>query len=247
MQRNLLTHVIAVITGSLFGFLSTGSMLVADDGLELFESRIRPVLVEHCYACHSAEAATVKGGLLLDTREGIRLGGDSGPAVVPHQSEESLLLDALRYDAFQMPPKQQLSKQVVEDFERWIELGAPDPREGEVIRPAARVIDIEAGRLHWSFQPPQRHQPPVDESGWSHSDIDRFVIARLVQHGMTPAPPADRRTLLRRWSYDLTGLPPSAEQLEAFLNDDSETAAERAVDQLLSSPQFGEHWARHWL
>ncbi|MCA9061502.1 MAG: DUF1553 domain-containing protein [Planctomycetaceae bacterium] len=225
-----------------------GSEVRADDaGPELFEKRIRPVLVEHCYGCHSQNAKEVKGGLLLDTRDGIRQGGDSGPAVVPGHPEDSLLLQAIRYDTFEMPPRQQLSAQVVRDFEQWIESGAADPRDGPANGPKRHVVDVAAGRSHWAYQVPRGHLPPVDPTGWASTPIDQFTARGLREAGLQPGPPADPGTLLRRWSYDLTGLPPTKKQMDAFIADHSPEAAERVVDELLASQQFGEHWGRHWL
>lgn len=222
-------------------------------GIDFFESRIRPVLVEHCYECHSSEAKHVRGGLLLDSREGARTGGDSGPAVVPGRPEESLLLEALRYESFEMPPQGRLPGNVIEDFQTWIETGAADPRDAPQATGAAGPTgppDVESGRSFWSFQPIRRERAPQTEGDlWSETQIDRFLLARMSATGLTPAADADRRTLIRRAWFDLIGLPPAPERIEAFLRDDSPTriAFAKVVDELLESPQFGARWGRHWL
>jgi len=218
--------------------------------IEFFEKKIRPVLVKHCYECHSAKAKKVQGGLLLDTRAGIRRGGESGPAIVPGKVDESLLIDAIRYASFEMPPKKKLPKQVIADFVTWVKNGAADPRDGKPrgTRPAGLTIDFDEARKFWAFQRPQRTPPPkVRNRTWPRSDIDRFLLHRLEKEGLTPVADADRRTLIRRVTFDLTGLPPKPGEIAAFLQDDSKNAFEKVVDRLLASPQFGEHWGRHWL
>ena len=220
------------------------------EDLEFFEKKIRPVLVRHCHECHSAEAARsgkLKGRLQLDTREGIRAGGDSGPAVVPGKPTESLLLDALRYEAFEMPPEGMLPEQIVADFQHWIERGAADPRDGQSVddKPA---LDLVKARQFWSLRPVRPSPPPeVSDPDWAANPIDRFVRAKLQEHRLEPAGLADKRSLLRRLSFDLIGLPPTPTELEAFLSDDSPEAYSRQVDRLLASPHFGERWGRHWL
>jgi Protein of unknown function (DUF1553)/Protein of unknown function (DUF1549)/Planctomycete cytochrome C len=212
----------------------------ADDaeGLAFFESRIRPALAEHCDRCHSARAPRPKGGLRLDSRDGARKGGHSGPAVVPGKPDESPLLDAIARvgDVEPMPPESKLPASVVADFRRWIELGAPDPREA----PTA------ADETWWSLRPIAR--PTVPDGGtWARSPIDAFLLARMRPQGLAPSPEADRRTLIRRVTFDLTGLPPTPEEVESFLADPAPDAYERLVDLLLASPHFGERWGRHWL
>ncbi|MAT16199.1 MAG: hypothetical protein CMJ46_13125 [Planctomyces sp.] len=228
---------------------ATGSTVAQRAGIDFFESRIRPVLVQHCYECHAADAKKIAGGLQLDTRTGIRAGGDSGPAVVPGDLEESLILGAMRHETFEMPPDNRLSDDIIADFTTWIEMGAPDPREGatEVVRPG---IDIQQGRKFWSFQPIELPEPPeVAESEWADSAIDLFILAKQQEAGIQPVADVGRAALLRRVSYALTGLPPSAEELESFLADPRpvrELLAER-IDVMLASPHFGERWGRHWL
>ncbi len=211
---------------------------------QFFESKIRPVLVEACYKCHSAEAERVKGGLLLDTREGLLRGGESGAALVPGDPEKSRLIVALRYkdEALQMPPKEPLGPEVVADFERWVKAGAPDPRTAKG-RPAAA-----APTNHWAFQPVKgRAAPKVKDRKWVKQPVDAFILAELEERRLAPAPPAEKRALIRRASFDLTGLPPTPEEVEAFVGDSTAGAFEAVVDRLLKSPAFGERWGRHWL
>lgn len=221
------------------------------EGIAFFEQKIRPVLVEQCYACHSAEARTakkLKGGLLLDTAAGVLSGGDSGPAIVAGKPAESLLVKALKYDGLEMPPNSKLADNIVADFVKWIELGAPDPREGEASGKPKREINLEEGRKFWSFQPLKSAPPPeVKREEWSHTPIDRFIAAKHEEHNLQPSGPASREKLLRRVYFDLIGLPPTPEQLAAFLNHPSPNSLEIVVDELLQSERYGERWARHWL
>lgn len=207
------------------------------EGIEFFEKRIRPVLVDKCYQCHAAEAKKVKGGLLLDTRKGIRQGGDTGPGVVPGDTKRGLLLAAIRYadDDLKMPPKEKLPESVLADFEKWIALGAPDPREGV----ASTTIDIEERRKHWSLQPISKPPvPAVKDASWPRTDIDRFVLAALEAKGQRPVADATPIDLRRRIAFDLSGLPPVSPENESVSSQ---------IDTLLASPRFGERWARHWL
>lgn len=217
-------------------------------GTEFFENKVRPVLAEHCYSCHSQKAKKVRGGLLLDTRDGLRKGGDSGPAIVPGRPEKSLLLQALRHEQdLAMPPKKRLSERVIADFARWVEMGAPDPRHGGVT--PRKVFQItEADRKHWSFQPlAEVALPAVGDASWCQSEIDRFVLARLEEKGLRPSRAADKYALLRRACFDLIGLPPTPAEIQDFLKDASPRAFEKVVDRLLASKEFGVRWGRHWL
>jgi cytochrome c553 len=221
----------------------------ADDGVAFFEAKVRPVLVEHCYSCHSVTAKKSRGGLQLDTPAGIRAGGDSG-TVLKDDGGASLLLQAVAYgeDAPAMPPKGKLPEKVIAELRKWVEMGAPLPVAGAKQTDAAATPAVTGGRDHWAFQPLREHAaPPVRDAGWPVSKLDRFVLARLDAEKLPHAAPADRRTLFRRLSFDLTGLPPTFEQQEAFAADLRSDAVERAVDALLSSPRFGETWGRHWL
>ena len=220
-------------------------------GIAFFEKRIRPVLVESCYECHSTrDGNKVKGGLALDSRDGLLRGGETGPAVVPKSPEDSLLIEALRHDGLEMPPNKKLPDQVIADFVTWIKMGAPDPRQPTGNEPTVgkKEIDVEAGRKFWAFQHPTSVPPPaIKNAAWATSDIDRYVLAELDAKGLVPVGDADARTWIRRVYFDLIGLPPTSAEVEAYLNDKSPQAKETVVDRLLASPQFGERWARHWL
>ena len=221
-------------------------------GIEFFEKRIRPVLIERCYSCHSAMAKAVKAELLLDSRAGMIRGGISGPAVVPGHPEKSLLIQAVRYTSedLGMPPKikDRLTAQQVADFEAWVTMGAPDPRKMDAAAPAKPRIDFTKAREFWSFRPVKDPRlPEVRDEKWVKSPIDRFLLARLEEKGLRPARDADRRTLLRRVTYDLIGLPPTREEIGDFLNDESPDALAKVVNRLLGSPHYGERWGRHWL
>ena len=224
---------------------------ITPEQLAFFETKVRPALVAHCYKCHSSSAEKIKGGLVLDTREGTRRGGDTGAAVVPGNLDESLLIQAIRYkdEDFQMPPKEALPQPVIADLERWVAMGAPDPRVGNgTAAVASKGVDVEKGRQFWAFQPPRKAAPPrVRDAAWARSDIDRFLLARLEAEGLKPVDDADRHTLLRRLSFDLTGLPPTPEEIATFVDDRSPAAVATVVDRLLASPLFGERWGRHWL
>ncbi len=221
-------------------------------GLALFESKIRPVLVKECYQCHSAEAAKTKklrGGLQLDTREGTRKGGDAGPAVVPGDARKGSLLAALRHDAGveKMPPRGKLSDEVIADFAKWIELGAPDPRDGSPLQ-GKRPIDIADGKRFWSFRPLALATPPdVKNAPWVRNPVDRFVLAGLEAKGLAPSQTLSKEKLVRRVTFDLTGLPPTPEEVEAFVADKSPDAYEKLLTRLLASERYGERWGRHWL
>lgn len=216
--------------------------------LTFFRTKIEPVLKAECYSCHSGAAKEVQGGLLLDSRAAAQRGGESGPAVVPGKVADSLLMQALRHEGgLQMPPKKaRLSDAILADFQRWIEQGAVDPRQGEP--PQADPVGINAARSHWAFQPLQSPVPPVVlETGWPRSPVDTFVLARLEAAQLPHAAPAARLELIRRITFDLTGLPPEPEDIDNFVNDSSPDAYERVVDRLLGSWRYGEHWAQRWL
>lgn len=224
------------------------------EGIELFEKRIRPILVANCYECHSAEGKKREGGLLLDSRAGVLKGGDSGPAIVPGNAEESLLIMAIRHTDkdLKMPPERKLAALQIDDLVAWINAGAPDPRvatgTSEVTARPTAGMSLEEGRKFWSFRPiVDPPVPAVKDTTWPRNGIDHFILARLERAGVEPAEDADKRTLLRRVTFDLTGLPPTPEEFTAFLADDSPQAFERVVDRLLNSPRYGERWGRHWL
>lgn len=229
-----------------------------EEGIAFFESKVRPVLVKHCYECHSHESAKLQGGLALDSKTSWEKGGDTGPALTPGQPDKSLLMQAVRYEDenLQMPPKSKLAADEIQSLERWIAMGAPDPRL-EVVEVATvkRVIDIESARNGWAYRPLQKHPLPAIKRGdWVRNDIDVFISADLESEELMPAADADPMTLIRRLSYDLTGLPPTIEDVVAFsaasrtLDSTKQIDATQAlVDRLIASPAFGEKWGRHWL
>jgi hypothetical protein len=225
------------------------SARAADDpaGIEFFENKIRPILVDDCYKCHSQQSAKVKGGLLLDTREGVLKGGDTGPAIKPGDPDQSLLIKAVRYSDpdLAMPPKnKKLSPEKIAALEAWVKMGAPDPRAG---RSQAALI-YEKARTHWAFQPV--HEPAIPETKNARlvkTPVDNFVLARLEAANLHPSPEADKRTLIRRATFDLIGLPPTPDEVTAFEADRSPEAFAKVVDRLLASPRYGERWGRHWL
>ncbi|MFG0263186.1 MAG: PSD1 and planctomycete cytochrome C domain-containing protein [Novipirellula sp. JB048] len=215
---------------------------------EYFERKIRPLLSEHCFVCHSAEAKTVHGGLRLDSASGIAVGGDSGALLVPGKPEESLLIETIHYESFEMPPQGKLSAAEIAALTEWVRRGAPFPPAADQPARPDGEIDFDLGRQFWSFQPLREQPlPEVTNADWPQTRIDSFVIAAMEAEGLTPAPRADRATLIRRLSFALTGLPPTPERLAAFLEDDAPQAYERLVDELLESPQYGEKWGRWWL
>ena len=222
------------------------------DQAAFFESKIRPVLVDKCYKCHAETSNKVRGGLLLDTREGTRRGGEHGAAVVPGDLNRSLLIEAIRFGNKDtaMPPEKnggKLPDSVIADFEQWVRMGAPDPRDGKSAV-VAKTYDPDKAKSWWAFQPVRRPAiPEVKNAAWPRGDIDRFVLANLEAKGLKPVGDADKLTLLRRVFFDLVGMPPSPETVKSFLADSSPTAFEKVVDSLLKSPQFGERWGRHWL
>ena len=213
--------------------------------MRFFESAVRPVLVEHCQKCHGP--AKQWNGLRLDSREAMLRGGDSGPAIVPGKPEESRLIRAVRQndDELKMPPESKLTHRQIADLARWVEMGAPFPA------PDSRAAAAQPPRdpNHWAFQPPARPAlPAVKEIGWPQSPIDRFILAKLEAAGLIPALAADKRTLIRRVTFDLTGLPPTPDgDRRLSRRTIGPDAFERLVDRLLASPAYGERWGRHWL
>ncbi len=240
--------------GGLLFVLSALPILAAGptaEEVEFFEKKIRPVLAEKCLLCHGAQASVPMGGLRLDSRAAVLKGGDSGPAIVPGFPEKSLLIRAISYQdlRLKMPPTGKLSEQEIGDFTTWVKRGAPDPRlEVAAVATEKQGIDLQQGRTFWSFQGIQKPAPPaVREGTWVRSPIDRFVLARLEAKNLKPAAPADKHSWLRRVTFDLTGLPPASQEIEAFVADASPEAPKRVVERLLASPHYGERWARHWL
>jgi|TARA_B110000263_G_scaffold86490_1_gene75580 hypothetical protein len=251
-----ITHIIIV----LIAINSFAVSLLAEEWtpqeLEFFETKIRPVLVKSCYKCHSQQAANkneLKGGLLLDTRQGLLRGGESGPAVVVGKPAESLLLSSLAYESFEMPPTGKLSDAIIADFRKWISSGMADPRtkaSGEVKETVG--IDLAAGRKFWAYQPLQYDLPSVsrtaaEDHGDVGNQIDGFINEKLRAASLQQGSLASREVLLRRLTFDLTGLPPTVTDQNAFLMDSSPDAVERVVDGLLARSEFGQRWGRHWL
>jgi hypothetical protein len=218
--------------------------------LAFFEKKIRPVLVDKCWKCHSSDSEKVRAELYLDTRDGMRKGGESGAIIIPGSPDKSPLIKALRHKdkSTAMPPKEKLSDDVIADFEAWVKMGAPDPRLASGGRkPPDSRIDIAKGREFWAFQPPKPPPVPAVKSEWVRSRIDAFILDALEKKSLKPVGDADKRTMIRRAYFDLTGLPPTGDEVEAFIADGSPQAFEKVVDRLLASPRFGERWARHWL
>ncbi|MFO0953458.1 MAG: DUF1549 domain-containing protein [Isosphaeraceae bacterium] len=227
---------------ALFSAVSLATAGTVDD--RFFREKVEPVLASKCYQCHSGQAKSVKAGLRLDTREGLLKGGDSGPAVVPGKSAESLLVQAVRHEeGMAMPPKSpRLSEAVIADLAAWVDAGAPDLRQ-----PAASAGQDDPKR-HWAFQPVRAVTPPsVKNSDWPKNPVDAFVLAKLEERGWKPSPEASRADWIRRVTFDLTGLPPTPEEIAAFEADRSALAYETVVDRLLAGTHYGERWAQHWL
>ena len=226
--------------------------------LQFFENKIRPVLIENCYKCHSHEADRVKGGLFLDSSAALLAGGDTGPAIIPGKPADSLLLTAISYkdDELQMPPKgKKITDAQIADFTEWIRRGAPDPRTPTAAKPGSATAGYGGvGKKHWAFQPVSKPAIPAAataaDAAWIKNPVDHFILAKLADHGLTPNPAADRRTLIRRLTFDLTGLPPTEAEIIAFESNslrDSDSAYAALVDRLLASPAYGERWGRYWL
>ncbi len=256
------TTVKSIVAFAVIGFFLNASLRSAQtaapqtpepsrEGLEFFEKKIRPALAENCYACHSEKSQRPQGGLRLDSIEAMLKGGASGqPAVVPGDAEKSLLIKAIRYadPKLQMPMGGKLPDQTIRDFEQWVKMGAPAPRSSTAASISRSAYNFDEAKKFWSFQPVKdRPLPKVKNDAWIRSPIDRFILARLEEKGLRPVADADKRTLLRRATFDLTGLPPTPEEVDQFLQDASPNAFEKVVDRLLASPAYGEKWGRHWL
>lgn len=251
MQRLCLSFSMLV-----FAFGSGGSSLFAQArnqraALELFEKKIRPALIEHCYECHSVGSDDIGGELLVDSRTALLTGGETGPAIVAGKPRDSILIRAMEYTDLEMPPDEKLPDSVIADFRRWIALGAPDPRvepKGTDSQNGAAAPSEQTKVDLWSLQSVSDvSPPPVDDHRWPLTDVDRFVLSRLEQQGLQPNRDADPITLVRRVHFDLVGLPPSPQQVAAFVADPAPRHFEQIVDRLLASAQFGERWGRHWL
>ena len=237
---------------------ATTSCIGADDltpdELKFFETKIRPVLIKECYGCHSNKSGNVRGGLRLDTKELMAIGGSTGPAIVPGDLEESWLYNAITHQDYVMPPKRKLSANVIEDFRKWIEMGAPDPRTSSVakINSTIDTDDInKAKKNFWAYKHPKTSTPPVVlNQAWVKTDVDKFVLAKLEHSELKPADDAEAAKVLRRLTFDLVGLPPTPQQIakfESLWKDDPDAAIKLVTEKLLQQPQFGERWGRHWL
>jgi hypothetical protein len=228
--------------------IASAAVPADDSQIAFFEKTIRPILINRCYECHSVESGKSKGGLLIDSRDGLLKGGDNGPALVAGDPDKSRIIESVRYhnQDMQMPPKGALPSAEVKALEAWVKMGAPDPREAvaDAKHAAPRVIDIAEGSKHWAFRPIAKPTVPAVKT---ENPIDAFIIEKLTKKGLSLAAPADKRTLIRRATFDLTGLPPSPDEVDAFLADKSPDAFAKVVDRLLRSPHYGEKWGRHWL
>ncbi len=232
-------------------FLTAAEQPLSREGLELFEKKVQPLLVENCFKCHSHDADKIKGGLVLDSREGALKGGETSPAIVPGKPEESLLIKAIRYTDpdLQMPPKnKKLTAEQIEILTTWVKLGAPWPEQSVAPDRLHRRRSTALDKDWWSFQPVRKAAlPEVKDPKWSRHPIDRFIFSKLQAEGLKPSAEADRRTQIRRAYFDLIGLPPEATAVEHFVGDLAPDAYERMIEQLLANPHYGEKWARHWL
>lgn len=218
--------------------------------LEFFEKAVRPLLATHCFECHSSTSGKLQAGLQVDNLASLLQGGDSGPALIPGDVDGSMIIEAVRYESYEMPPAGKLADAEIETLQRWVEMGAPWPQESVPAETAARpAFDLENRKNeHWAWQPIQKVTPPaVHAEDWPRDDIDRFILSRLETTGLQPAADADRHVLVRRLYFDLIGMPPTAQQAVDFVADSDPDAAVKLVDELLASEHFGEHWARHWL
>lgn len=235
------------------GFAAEAPEALTSEQTQFFETKIRPVLIEHCYRCHSVEGQGVRGGLMVDSREGLLGGGESGAAIVPGNPEESLLWTAMNHEGLEMPPNRKLPDRILNDFRLWIEMGAPDPRTatGSVVSSRVTPEAIAAGRQFWAFQSPKvKPVPTTTDTTWGRNPIDQYALAAMEAQQLQPAADADPATLVRRIYFDLHGLPPQPEDVRQFViawkqNPDQAVAA--IVDKLLEQPQYGERWGRHWL
>ena len=220
--------------------------------LEFFENNVRPLLVNHCFECHGPDAAPLEGGLSLASREDILEGGDTGAAIVPHSADESLLIQSVTYeDLYEMPPSGKLPDEKIEMLKKWVEMGAPWPNEAKnESTPKREVFDLaQRKKEHWSWVAPKEIPPkkPNGQIRWPKNPIDQYIVEKLAREGLVAVGAADKQTLIRRMTFDLTGIAPTPQEVSDFIADSSENATEKLIDRLLQSPRFGEHWARHWL
>ena len=261
---NHLLHTLRTLLTVLLTFCSAGVISAAEtaesknaepsaEQIRFFENKIRPLLANSCYDCHNEDLQ--ESDLRLDTLAGMLTGGKAGPALLPGNSKGSLIVTAVTYrdNDLKMPPEEKLSDAQNADLTKWVEMGAPHPDTGKVKIQHASSIDLEKGRQHWSFQPLVKHEvpavsnPAVSNSAQVNNPIDAFLLAQLDEKNITPVPPADKRTLIRRATFDLIGLPPTPHEVDVFLADSSADAFQKVIDRLLASPHYGERWGRHWL
>lgn len=248
--RMFLMWVTCLVSPCITSGMANETPSFSEESLDFFEKEVRPLLVKRCYECHSSDQTSPRGGLTLDSRTGVLTGGDTGPAVVLEKPAESLFLSSINYgDLYQMPPKSKLPAEEIEILTKWVELGLPWPPESASGTGVAKPFDVaERKAAHWCWQPVTA--PPLPDTGasnWPLTDTDRFILAKLQSRGLSPAPSAEKRALLRRIYFDLIGLPPSPEEVEQFVQDSRPNALELVVDRLLDSAHFGERWGRHWL
>lgn len=238
--------------------LSPSLTLAADDaappadaaGIEYFEKSVRPILVARCYECHDASKGEVKGSLAVDSREALLAGGDTGAAIVPGDAKKSLLIDAVNYgEIYQMPPKSKLPAEEIAILTKWVDMGAPFPVSAGPATAKPKAFDLEKRRAeHWCWQPIAKPAiPAVKNATWPQQPLDHFILAKLEASGMNPAAPATKQQLVRRLYFDLIGLPPTPAEVQKYLDDNSSSATEELVSDLLSRQEFGEHWARRWM
>ncbi|MGZ0169595.1 MAG: DUF1553 domain-containing protein, partial [Planctomycetales bacterium] len=243
------------IAGSRVTLAADPATSFTPEQIEFFETKIRPLLVERCFSCHSAKAEKLKAGLYMDSREALLKGGESGAAIVAGKPDESLIIQAVKYQSYEMPPDGKLSEQEIAALTKWVAMGAPWPAEQSTGLPDSNAKSYDWDELrnsHWAWQPVSRPDVPVSTASttWSQNDIDNFVARRLIKAGLSPSQPARPEILLRRLHLDLTGLPPTPGQISAFratAATDSRAAIAAVIGQLLDSPQYGERWGRHWL
>ena len=248
----------AIVTSTSWLFVATCVFLpnglaagprIDQEDVDFFESKIRPLLIERCFSCHSSQAKTVHGGLLLDTSAAIQTGGDTGPLLDRENPDHSLLLEVIQYDGpIQMPPEGRLPEAEIAHLTNWVRRGIPLPTTVAQPTRTRRSIDFAEGRAFWSFLPLKQPPIPVVRNDlWPRTQLDSFVLSAMEREGLSPSPEADRPTLIRRLSFDLTGLPPTPSEVREFVADESVDAYRRLVERLLASPRHGEKWARMWL
>lgn len=253
LQRSLLIiTALTLASGSVVAQEETGkaSIEFTEQQLEFFESKVRPLLVEHCNECHGPDAKPIEGGLNLASRKSIIAGGDTGPAIVPGHASESLLIDAINYgEVYEMPPDTKMTDEQIAVLTKWVNEGAPWPKSSDVEVAVKEAFDIKIRKAeHWCWKPVRKPAvPQVADAQWAQDPIDNFVLSRIENAGLNPAPATSRQTLIRRVYFDIVGLPPTPEQVQAFVDDPSKNAFEKVIDHLLESPRFGERWARHWM